>query len=914
MSITLLHATTYNDRNDRGFFRVLKENTYLTKRFSPAGSIPSSYPKKFRLGKFYDPSSLEELLPVLNNIAADPQTLAIRYKYRLAKEGDTVFRRGELVCPHPSYLICMDVDELPLPDNISNKDIKAQAEYVCGILHKCEPETFPDDMGFIAQGSSRAGMTEKVKLHIWIQNYWKLTQGQLRNVFTQINSTFKLWYEKENGNTPDFNLIDTALYHDAQAHYLAAPIFINMKNPLDGLDRTVFNYGNPCYIPEGVASFAKTVKVTEKEQNTFISSIDGSLTMSDAVQVKYDRVMNWEPTKSGLRTAVISLYHEAVQDCYNLDRLEKEIKHMLSLKRPGLADNYIKQGKASAVNAIKNNSMRTVPNEYENLPIKTISGGNQERFLDLQESVPDNSVTFLKASLGTGKTYSIENWLANGKVTGRFLALTDTSALVESNAARFDAGDFRTAKARLDFAIGKSDRLSGTLHSLPKIKELVRSFDFLFIDEADSLLNNLLFAKIITEERKAEIAEILCDLILHTNQVVLSDGDISEETVAQYIELIEGGRDFYRVEHHRQNLKGVKAYKHPTEASLWGAVQGSLELGERCLVVTDGSPDKLNTMCNVFSRVSPEKVVKTIHSVAKMDLDVKDIINNTNSALERQKVDALLCSPSVTNGVDFNYFDSVFVITTSENHTPNMRFQALMREREPDTIHYFFSNRKGYITGYKQGKVDKGWMDKARLSYALRREKECRTYIGTFNYYLIRAGATIEALTDPYDSPLEAEDKDAYENERILAVLNATHDKIIPRHNDAFDVQELIKYYYDLEELEYCDVSRFLSTRPDKCADFLNSIFEDFWDVIQLCSPVHLITALKEKGNKYYLATGKQARPNLFCAKAILKMCGISSTNDLSVTIDNYKKYCVYNNLKIPKAILDVEESAREIF
>ena len=907
MSLTILHAMDYNDRNDRGFFRVLRENTFLTKRFTSTESLPANHPKMFKLGKFHDPADLHELLPVLDSIAGDPKSMAIRYKYKLANEGDKVFRKGELVTPHPSALICIDIDELPLPAEILNKDIKAQAEYVCAVLNRCDPETFPDDMGYIAQGSSRAGMTDTVKLHMWLENYWKLTQGQLRNVFTQINRTYKEDTEAK------FNLIDTALYHDAQAHYLAAPVFINTSDPLKGLDRTVFSYGNNCYIPESVASFAKAVKVTEKEHNTFIASIEGSLNMSDAVTIKFDRVMNWEPTKNGLRTAVISLYHEAVQDCYNLDALARELRPMLEMKRPGLADDYIKQGKASAVIAIKNNSIRMVPHDYENLRIKTISGGTEERFLDLQDSVPEDTVTFLKASLGTGKTYSIENWLANNKVTGKFLALTDTSALVESNAARFQAGDFRTAKARLDFATNKSDRLSGTLHSLPKIKELVRSFDFLFIDEADSLMNNLLFANIITEEKKFQIAEILCDLILYTDKVVLSDGDISEETVAQYIELVEGRRHFYRVEHHRQNLKNVKAYKHPTEASLWGAVQGSLELGDKCLVVTDGSPDKLNTMCKSFARVAPTKIVKTVHSVAKMDLDVQDIINNTTSALKKMQVDALFCSPSVTNGVDFNYFDSVFVITTSENHTPNMRFQALMRERNPDTIHYFFSNRKGYITGYKQGNVDKGWMNKARLSYALRREKECRTYIGTFNYYLIRAGATIEALTDPYDSPLEKQDKDDYAHERIMAIMNSTHDTIIPRHNDAFELKELIKYYYDVDELEYVDVATFVKTRPDKTSDFLHSIFKDFWDVIQLCSPLSLVDALKDRGNKYYLATGKQARPNVYAAKGILKMAGISEIEDLSLVIENYRKYCIYNSLEVPKAILETQESMREL-
>ena len=71
-------------------------------------------------------------------------------------------------------------------------------------------------------------------------------------------------------------------------------------------------------------------------------------------------------------------------------------------------------------------------------------------------------------------------------------------------------------------------------------------FDFMFIDEADSLMNNLLFASIIKEEDKAQIIEILGDLLINTDRVVISDGDISEETVACYVDLMQGNRTLNR--------------------------------------------------------------------------------------------------------------------------------------------------------------------------------------------------------------------------------------------------------------------------------------------------------------------------------------------------------------------------------
>lgn len=908
MTIQILEACSYNDRNDKGFYRVEADDVEFCKKFYNGQEYSANAVKKYKVGDFYDPWSLEELYPILTELENDSKKLVVRYKTD-RKRNETILRRAEIFEPDKSHIIAIDVDSVILPPHISPVDILGQGTYVCNLLHKCDPETFPDDMGFIAQGSAKAGLHKNIRLHLWLENHSKVTQGQLRNVFTQINKIYSKEFE------PDVELVDTALYHTVQIHYTAAPLFSpRTDDPFFNESRTVMSFGNRCYIPDTVASFSANVKASEEEIIEYLKQIDGSIEPSENLLKKFSVISEWDITDRGLRTKVISLYHEAVQETFSLEVLDKWVFDILKYKRPGQEQDYINQAKNAAVIAIKSNSIRSIPKEYERLPINKIESGTLPRYLDINQSkFPEDGIVFLKASLGTGKTYTIERWLESGRLKGKFLSITDTSALVEANAARFKAGDFRSAKARLDFATGDIDRLSGTLHSLYKIKDFARDFDVLFIDEADSVLNNLLFAKIINDELKYQIRDVLYDLLISTKLVILSDGDISEETVARYIELVDGDRDFYGISHIRPALKGVTAYKHPKESSIWGALQGALEVGHKCLVVTDQGPDVLNTMKIALKRVCPFKNIEVAHANSKMDSKVASIINETNNALLRHNVDALLCSPSITNGVDFDYFDTTFVITKTSNHTPNMRFQALMRERHPKEIHYYFDNIKGYVTGYKDSPVEQGWFDLSRCALAIRREKEFRSYTGTFNYYLVNAGCKIEAIREPLVSPKCVEDEQQYNLERIDAVFHSKPDVFIPRHNDAYEVKCLCAFMYDtpIDELAYDQVANFIATRPDKAAENLHEIFITFWDVIKKASPYALMEALQSRGKLYYNATGKQARPSMANAKRILKFLNIETIDDIPMIVDMYIKYCTYHGYEIPEELQG--ETNREI-
>ncbi|MFP9065750.1 hypothetical protein ACLI1X_16275, partial [Enterococcus faecalis] len=179
-------------------------------------------------------------------------------------------------------------------------------------------------------------------------------------------------------------------------------------------------------------------------------------------------------------------------------------------------------------------------------------------------------------------------------------------------------------------------------------------------------------------------------------------------------------------------------------------------------------------------------LVKEIHSNSTSDVDIRRILDYTTNELIDQQIDCLLCSPSVTSGVDFNYFDNVFVITRTSNQAPNMRFQAIRRDRGAQNIYYFIDkSTSGFSAGSEQYNIDEGWLELAQQLYARRRELESRNYTSTLRYYLLDQGATIDIFSESWGT-IEGAGKE-YTAERINAILHSTPDYCAPRHADAYE-------------------------------------------------------------------------------------------------------------------------------
>lgn len=907
--ITILHTCDYmhKDAVTGDYHQIKADNAFLAKRItSLRDSKPASMVRKFRLGKSYkDIWTLDDLLKILIPLENNPHACVIRYRYHSAKEGDTVFRRASEFVNDKSYIVAVDVDSLDLPKGMSSTDILSQGKYVTKILHDNYPDFFNEDTGFIAQASSSAGLSNKIKLHMWFKNKSPVSQQQIKNAMYVLNTKYK-------ENTSDTDpLIDLALYSQGQIHYTSAPIFTNATdNPFRNKPRTVYHKGQDIFIPATFPEYVQPVQATKAELSEYLDSVEGSLEPNAATEKFFDIVRGWNPAKRGLRTKVIALYHNAIQSQYSLELLDKEVFYILKVLRPGQEQKYIDEAKNAAMNYIKACSGRNIHDKVLGLPISNISGGTHERFLQV-DNFPNQTAVFLKASLGTGKTATIERMLTNKTINGTFLAITDTSALVEANASRFNALDFRNPDNIRDYNQGVTDRLSGTLHSLYKLSIADRNFDFIFIDEADSVLNTLLFASIISDARRLQIVDMLSTLFNKANKIVFSDGDLSHETIQSYVDLMEGSKSIAKIIHTRKNLKGVRAFRHKSKQSLWGAVAAALSVGEKCLVVSDSSPDTLNMYQDVFKNDGLN--VEVAHANSKLDPITRDVINHTTDALKRHKIDGLLCSPSITNGVDFNYFDTVFVLTTTDIHSPNMRFQALMRERQPKIIHYYITPTiRGFETGYSNLSIDMDWVNTGRKLVSSRKEREYKVYGATFNYYLVKAGCSIGYVDEPFMSPLEEADKERYLDEKASAMLKAAEGVIVPRHNRIIETYRLLQYMWKIDIPTYEECRKFLVDDPVTKMHMFHSIANEFWDVIKQNDPILLKeTLLSERGHKFYLLTGMSIRSRT--PREILDSCGLIDSVDLKQYVEMYKRFCACLSVPIAENVNKSDEFVLEL-
>ena len=902
---TVLQANTgYHKVGDNNYkFRKTEDFTF-SKIIGKGFKRPSDQCAFFNLVEEHIPETLEDAEELVRGWMFDPRKLIIRYKYtdsakRAAESAvantedlPVYVRRASELEEVPNKLVVMDIDSLPL-DGIRYNDLKGQVSKLREILHKCAPEYFPEDLGMMIKVSSSAGFSDMIKAHVFFMNNADLTQSQIKQLFFEVNGKFKQHYNSK------ITLVDLALYSTGQPHYFANPIFAKVSDPFKTSMRLLRCSGAPATIPQTIKSYSRNIKVDFSED--LMSNMIGTKAMPETVAQMIQVLDKWPVKVSGFRTKMIAAFHRAIQSSFDLKELENILRPIIERKRPGMSDDYIKQGRSASISKFVERSARSIPEGIDGVGLEKLDSGSKPIHLDLKEPPPANSLTFLKASLGTGKTFSVAQWLRTGQLKGNFLTITNSSSLVESNAVKFDAGDFRSPKARLDYATGKVTALSGTIHSLWKLESIADSFDVLFIDEADAVLNDLLYASIISEERKKLITNVLATLLRTTSRVIISDGDLSEETVRAYSSLIEHSRPLYSIIHHRKTLKGAVAYQHPSVDSLWGSLLAHLELGDKCLVVSDLSPDSLNEKRIALKHLAPGKNIFAIHANSKEDKVVRDIVNNTNAGLVRNNVHGLLCSPSITSGVDFNYFDVVFVITKSDNQAPNLRYQALRRDRGCQLIHYYFNNMKGYLTGFsKAANYKEGWKDMSQRELAIRREREAEYYINSFQYYLLSEGCGIEVISDPYD-PLPDYSAE-YLVQRINAIRTASENKVIENHNDAYEVQQKILLYYELDELDEGHILEFLENRPDKKAEFLDSIYDIAWPYLQCCTTDFLqplVNFMDAEGYKFFLATGTQARKSKNYLKQVIKRCGAVPQEDGTYSFEKALKYLeIYRSLE----------------
>lgn len=953
-----------------------KEGNHFVKTFSDAAPLgaPPKMATLFDIDEVLQPSNLWDTYhQVIAPYRLASHNFAIRYTPS-AGLGSVGLRRtsDNFGAPTPSPIIFMDIDSVELPDDMEWYEVHKQARYVCKLLHDNFPEYFPENMAFIAKASGSSGIKlGTIRLHLYIENTTCVTTEQLAY----------LVYEVINKKVPD--LIDPAPYHARQPHYISDPVFLDTQvDPFiaGGYDRIAASsnilseaFDSEVYTTETMSTIPAntpkhiardSVRLTE-EHGKFFANVQGERYLTERV---YDHLEVMKDASDSMFVShVPRLYHMVWEDGIALDFLEKKpvgsdrerhglFLHDILTEYSSVTDgrrtiqDYYNNGRKACLSKIVYEASRPIPSTVnvpvtdklqwdaqdklpQNLTQAKWSVGNDisflpsdsaedERFLKLSQLPPENELTFIKASLGTGKTTAVKLWLAKGQVSGRFLSITNTRALVDSNAKIFNAPEneaYRKHKFHSEFYNDADGRMSTTIHSIHRYKEMAElgMIDFVFIDEADAVMNELINSSLIRDRNKC--TDTMGELLASAKYVILSDGDVGKETIEAYHGLCNKAKNINVIEHKRDMLRGATAYEIPKAESIWSITSASISHGDKVLVVTDMGPDNLNIRQKTLSKLHPTSVIKQVHSSSSGDEDIREILKHTNTALAAQDITCLLCSPSMTNGVDFSYFDTVCVITDSPTQTPNLRFQAIRRDRSAKTIYYYTGKKtKGFKSGYRQEMLSNtsDWLARNQIAYGLRRSRECARFPTTLRYYLLDQGAKVDVMHEEWEPLDYAESKKEYEEERINAIVMANETYQAKRHNDAWEAKQECARYYNLTSVaEVCEETAgwYVRDKPHKKMAFLNEIVQaGLWKVFRSCmvSAAPLTDFLKKEGHKFYQATGASANPVF--AKMYLGQCGIeiveNEITDFEKVIRWYRTFCSINEMQIPKEFMTPEE------
>lgn len=908
-SVLEAHAT-YRRNPDSGLW-VSEDasDIYFAKKYTkehPNGK-PASTPFKFNIKEEVYPENLDDMSRLLDYVTKDPHVVLVRGKCIVPHKA-VRRKKPNFDVSIKSNIICMDVDDIRDTEGISTTNVHEMAKRIIERLNTISEDMFPLDIGFIAHASSSAGLKDGIRVHLVLESNMPVTQGQLKFLFTSINESSRQQF--------GYDIADLAYYSSVQLHYFADPIFeAPFSDPFiaENKPRLVYSKGSKVNLPNNLPDYEATRGEFKEEFYSLLNQIKGKKEASEIVE---KTISELEEADDGVYLRIIpKLYHRALEDGVDFDWLEREISPALedyvrTKDNERTVQQYFNNGRKQALKAFVNNSKREVPLNLKGIPLKELTTGSidTDNYLKLPHVPPLNHLTFVKASLGTGKTTALVNWLDSGMVKGNFLAITNTRALVTSNAKKFGAGVYSRSPDMLNFKRGAIDRMSSTIHSIHKFKNLANQIDFVFIDECDAVMNDLLFAPVVKQRR--ECIETLRDILINAKVVVLSDGDISAETIEAYGSLIEFDKPIAFYNHQRKMLAEANAYEFPDESSIWVALQTSLEMGEKSILVSDVGPAELNEK-GIALRRNTGANIKEIHSASTEDVDIRRILDYTTKELINQQIDGLLCSPSVTSGVDFNYFDNVFVITKTSNQAPNMRFQAIRRDRGAKNIYYFTDkSTSGFSAGSDQYNIDEGWLELAQQLFARRRELESRNYASTLRFYLLDQGATIDIFSESWGK-IDGATKE-YHEERVNAILSATTDHCALRHSDAYETKLQMIRYYHLEgahELTPENVSQYVSERPHDRAAFFHKIFDLFWDDIKKCTNLTIypfIEALKSKKKEFFIRTGQSASPKY--ARMYLTQMGINKELDFDKAIDWYRTYCKIECLQIPVQFMTPDE------
>lgn len=737
-------------------------------------------------------------------------------------------------------IVAIDIDNW-LVEGLDCTDTIACGKYIYNLLHTSAPEIFPKDGGYVIKASSSAGIKQGLNYHMFFINESEIQHAQIKTVVRQI-------LNPRIGN----GFVDPSVYSPGRLWYAAKPRFLDpSKYPFIAKKFLHVQHGRTITIDPTI----------ELDLPKDLSKVD-----VDLIRNQFRNFTGIEPTREDLYDPIARILEQIEAGIIQDNMWSKHALHIIFLAisygydlecfiekilRPALTkyandkhvpvDRYLskvdfalKYATSTVTREItkENLESRKILKHLDLITVETVAP-TDEGYLDLQKPFPKKfTLNFIKASLGTGKTTAVKNLIEDGTLKN-VISITNRVSLVNSNARKLGLVSYQemgTFESSLN-----STGLSVCLNSLAR-KDIAENifqnkYKTLFIDEADSVMYDLINASTITDIKREEILNCLQHLLDNCDNVILADGDMSCETIEAYCQLSTKHANVYITQ--TQTHSGVKVYEYLRETEMHGAliseIENNMQLGGATLVVSDYGPAKIRELVYIIEGQLREigHPIRTlqIHDESKNDDDVRALLLNPTAPMD---YDLVFTSPSVTSGIDFQgKFSSVFCYTTNKVNTPNIRLQAICRERKPQNIHIHTGTlveskwvSEKYYEGYN--KRAQGFIEKTRAEYIHRDLLECEKYRFYIRYNMLSKGVESyeicprsEELTEVWNM-CRIKFKEEHLSIYISNILKANVNQELKTMNKIGHIKKEILAYTGVseDELTYEMVEQHLKDKP----------------------------------------------------------------------------------------------------
>ena len=746
---------------------------YGHKRPNPSGCISKENPALV-VAKVPPISTLEDIYETIK-ANMDPFTIPMVYAFtnRVRVERNVSEMYVPAYTTQTNHL-AIDIDDFPeLADPENPFDLLALLKRTTAHLHKALPKYFGPDMSAILVASGGMWLSgkeldvTKVKFHIHMITQKPCNMLQIKHLIV---------------NNPEIHG-DPAVYSRARQFLCAPPADTNLPTELlDPANRIIYYKGRNAFVT-GLDKEPEYVPAPSQASMYESLYIDALNSVYGEQQEKFHniyQVIRYALSRrrrkyftSKLKTTVHNQQYSISDNLKNkviiplvceLVKAPKAVAPatITRLLTP-IIENYIKKYKKthtvayylndafklafSSVDSLINKDL--APLVTENKSVINITP-TPEGYLQLPDTFGTNPLVtyYLQASLGCGKTYSMQKLVESGTFSGPVLYISPLRGLAGEMALKFKLEDYRsesfnrfaTDEDGKDFMLQYNNPRKRTtiskgcqgvcvvINSLTKagINYMIRQgfFSTIIIDEAAASLNNLTGLIKDYAERNSIINNLVAAREFSKHCVIM-DGDLNSRVVDIYDKFFDNSWNSEVYTCYTKYLTGVPTFALPTEKAAIAAAIEALREGKRVLMVTDASPEWAETTILLLRAGSPESLVVPYHSeVSSVQGTICNKISNptqedslrklskgnsdsnTQFILAEANVQCVVATPSMVSGQDLQgYFDVVISINIA-SYGLNLRLQAIARERKPKMVMFYcdYSEKKTGIDYYEQFK------------------------------------------------------------------------------------------------------------------------------------------------------------------------------------------------------------------